>query len=49
VPAGGRLEENTGVGGGALTHKVALTGVDEVDDQVRDWLKLAYEGVAGRD
>lgn len=48
VPAAGRLEENTGVGGGALTHKIALSGVDEVDAQVREWLRMAYEGAAAR-
>ena len=48
VPAGGRLEENTGVGGGALTHKVALSSVDEVDAQVREWLRMAYESAAAK-
>jgi hypothetical protein len=46
VPPGGRLEANTGVGGGALTHKVALGSADEVDGQVREWLRTAYEGAA---
>lgn len=48
VLAGGRLEANTGVGGGALTYKVALGSAIEVDGQVREWLRTAYERAAAR-
>ena len=26
-----------------ITHRFALTSVDEIDDQVREWLQVAYE------
>lgn len=41
-----RLQANNGVGGGALTHKVALFSVDEVDEEVVRWLRLAYARAA---
>jgi hypothetical protein len=41
-----RLLPSTNVGGGSLTHKVALTTPDDVDEEVLAWLKAAYEGVA---
>jgi hypothetical protein len=38
-PASGRLE----VAGGMCTHRIRLTGVDEVDGEVVGWLRQAYE------
>ena len=40
-PADGRLQRSTGPG--QSTHKVGLRSVDDVDDQVRHLLRLAYE------
>jgi hypothetical protein len=40
-PADGRLRRSTGPG--QSTHKIALRSVDDVDDQVRHLLRLAYE------
>jgi predicted transport protein len=38
----GRLEGGN-VFGGMCTHLVKLTSVEEVDDQVKNWLRLAYD------
>jgi len=40
-PADDRLQRSTGPG--QSTHKIALRSVDDVDDQVRHLLRLAYE------
>jgi hypothetical protein len=40
-PADGRLQRSTGPG--QSTHKLALRSVEDVDDQVRHLLRLAYE------
>src|SRR5215470_7109908 len=40
-PADDRLQRSTGPG--QATHKIALRSADEVDDQVRHLLRLAYE------
>ena len=40
-PTDGRLQRSTGPG--QSTHKIALQSVDDVDDQVRHLLRLAYE------
>ena len=37
--AGGRLEATSGM----CTHRVRLSSPDELDDQVRGWLREAYE------
>lgn len=42
TPVGERLE-NSGPFGTMCTHRVRLTEVSEVDDEVVDWLRLAYE------
>ncbi|TRY33830.1 DUF5655 domain-containing protein [Aliiglaciecola sp. M165] len=42
VPHEGRLE-SSGPFGTMCTHRVQLKGVDDVDDSVLVWLKLAYE------
>ena len=39
VEPGGRLEATTGM----CTHRVRLSGPDELDDEVRGWLREAYE------
>lgn len=44
VAAAGRLEPSRNVGGGAITHKVAVTSAAEVDDELIAWLRAAYEG-----
>lgn len=47
VAASNRLEPSAGgVGGGAITHKVAVQTPDEVDDELAAWLRAAYEGLA---
>ena len=40
-----RLVEAGNVGGGSITHKVAVTSLDDIDDELITWLKTAYEGV----
>lgn len=38
-----RLADGANVGSGSITHKVALTSLADVDQQVIDWLSEAYE------
>lgn len=42
APQDERLRADSGVGSGSMTHAVALTAVDDVDDDVLAWLGLAY-------
>jgi hypothetical protein len=42
---GARLVEAPGFGSGSITHKVALTSLEEVDEEVIGWLQEAYESV----
>ncbi|MEK6155022.1 DUF5655 domain-containing protein [Flavobacteriaceae bacterium 3-367] len=44
-PITGRLE-NSGPFGSMCTHRVRLTTVSEVDQELLEWLKEAYEGAA---
>lgn len=44
VVATDRLQSSAGVGGGAITHKVAVHAADEIDDELIGWLRAAYEG-----
>lgn len=43
VRAQGRLEKTTSVGGGRVTHRIALHSPGDVDAEVRRWLKEAYD------
>jgi hypothetical protein len=40
---GGRLQSAKGIGGGGATVRIALTGPDDVDDEVRDLMRRAYD------
>jgi Family of unknown function (DUF5990)/Domain of unknown function (DUF5655) len=40
---GGRLHVARNMGGGGATVRIALTGPGDVDDEVRDWMRRAYE------
>jgi hypothetical protein len=46
-PLGSRLIEAPGVGSGAMTHRVALTNIADIDREVVSWLQDAYR-LAGR-
>jgi len=37
------LADGANFGSGSITHKVALTELADVDQQIVDWLKQAYE------
>ncbi len=43
VPPTGRLETTTTVGGGRVTHRIALRSPKDVNGEVRRWLKAAYD------
>lgn len=43
APLEGRLEPTTNTGGGSITHKVAVTSVDEVDAELAGLLRRAYD------
>jgi len=43
VEAQGRLEATATVGGGRVTHRIALHSAKDVDAEVRRWLKAAYD------
>ena len=44
TPAAGRLVPTGGLAkGDRITHRIALAGVADVDDEVRAWLRAAYE------
>jgi hypothetical protein len=45
-PAAGRLAAAGSFGSGSITHRVALTAPEDVDDEVRAWLRAAYDGAA---
>jgi hypothetical protein len=40
---GGRLQVARNMGGGGATVRIALTGPGDVDDEVRAWLRRAYQ------
>ena len=39
----GRLQVAPGFGSGSITHKVVLTSVEELDEEVIGWMKQAYD------
>ncbi|MDQ3870972.1 MAG: DUF5655 domain-containing protein [Chloroflexota bacterium] len=39
----GRLEPARSIGQSSMTVRIGLSSVDEVDDEVADWLRKAYE------
>lgn len=40
----GKLQETGGAAkGDRITHRIPLTAIDDVDDEVHHWLKLAYD------
>jgi len=39
----GRLESAAGMGSGQVSLRVALRTLDDVDDEVEGWMRLAYE------
>ena len=41
--AEGRLSPAPNFGQSSVTHKIGLGSADEIDDEVEDWLKKAYE------
>ena len=41
----GRLQESKGFGSGSITHKVELHGVEDIDEELLDWLRAAYRTV----
>ncbi|MGI9531456.1 DUF5655 domain-containing protein [Lutimonas sp.] len=41
IPVKGRLE-NSGPFGTMCTHRVQLTSVDQIDQELKEWLELAY-------
>jgi predicted transport protein len=43
VPPGERLEPAVNTGSGSMTHKVAVTSPEEIDDELIGWLRQAYE------
>jgi predicted transport protein len=45
-PTSDRLLPATNVGGGSITHRVALTAPDQIDAEVLSWLKAAYDDMA---
>jgi predicted transport protein len=40
-----RLQAAGGFGSGQITHRVGLTSVEDVDEEVVGWMKTAYEGI----
>ena len=43
VPPEGRLGAAGSFGSGSITHRIGLTAPEDVDDDVRSWLRLAYD------
>jgi predicted transport protein len=39
----GRLERAPNFGQSSVTHKIGLASADEIDDEVKGWLRKAYE------
>lgn len=43
VKASGRLKLASNVGGGRVTHAIALSNVADLDSEAKKWLKAAYD------
>ena len=44
----GRLQETGGFAKkDRITHRIAVASIDDIDQELRDWLRRAYEGDAG--
>jgi hypothetical protein len=44
TPAGGRLIDTGGLAkGDRITHRIPITSLGEIDDEVKHWLKVAYD------
>ncbi len=43
--ADGRLQDAAGFGSGSITHKVALSSLADIDDELLAWLRAAYSTV----
>jgi hypothetical protein len=44
MPATGRLIDTGGFAKkDRITHRIAITSVKDIDDEVKHWLKVAYE------
>jgi hypothetical protein len=46
METGGRLLPAKNVGGGSITHMVSITNPDHVDEQVADWIRMAFVAAA---
>jgi hypothetical protein len=46
VECKGRLKNAGSLGSGSMTHKITISKLEEVDEEVIDWLKLAYKSIA---
>jgi hypothetical protein len=42
-PFVGRLESPAAMGSSMVTHRISLTSVDQVDDEVEAWLRRSYD------
>ncbi len=47
VAPAGRPAVAGSFGSGNITHRIALTAPEDVDADVRGWLRAAYDGAAG--
>lgn len=47
VQADGRLLKFGSVGGERMTHRIGIGAKNEIDGEVKAWLKAAYQGISG--
>src|SRR5262249_39108880 len=43
VAPGGRLAPATSMGSSSVNHRIGLSSAEQVDDEVEEWLRRAYE------